>query len=330
VESELNDMFVRLLADPARSRAAVSMDAGTFGRYVGSFRINSGIILTITREGDQFFAQLTGQPKVRIYPRSEVEFFFATTVDTWISFRPGQEADWLIFHQNGRDSEARRVDAAEAQSAEAAFRQWRAERRRPATWFDASSAGPYVGFYEADPTNVLVITRQGQQLFAQLTGQRRLSIFPAGGREYAYSAVDARITFGTEGDSPASELVLRLKGRDLHLPRIGDLPNPAAGHVDVDRGLFNFYIGTYAVNLKTVIVITSGDDGLFVKESGRPKVHVIPHGLNDYVSRDGRVQIIFSRDDTFSWAKGLILYDEARGAEQAAKLVLDDVLGLKR
>jgi hypothetical protein len=216
------------------------------------------------------------------------------------------------------------VDVAEAQAAEAAFRQRRAvaEGGRPAAT-DASSAGPYVGFYEADPTNVLVITREGEQVFAQLTGQRRLPVFPAGGSEYVYGAADARITFVTEGDSPASELVLHLKGRDLHLPRVGDLPNAAAGHVDVDPGLFNFYIGTYQVDPKTVIVITRDDDGVCVKESGQSKVEVIPRSLDDYASQDGRVQIVFSRDVS-GWAKGLILYDQDRGAEQATKLVLDD------
>ena len=62
---------------------------------------------------------------------------------------------------------------------------------------------------------------------------------------------------------------------------------------------------------------------------GRPKLDVIPHTLDDYASWDGRVQIVFSRDDK-GWAKGLILYDEARGAEQATKLVLDDVLAPQR
>jgi serine-type D-Ala-D-Ala carboxypeptidase/endopeptidase len=220
-------------------RAAVSMDPATFDRYAGSFRIDSRFILTITREGDWFFAQLTGQPKVRIYPRSEIEFFFATAVDGWISFRANQQADSLVLHQNGRDSAARRVDTAEAQAGDAAQRKRRAatKERRPAGSSYTSSAGAYVGFYEADPTNVLVITRAGQQLFAQLTGQRRLSIFPAGGSEYAYGAADARITFVNEGDSLASELVLHLKDRDLHLPRVGDLPSTAAGHVDVGSGL---------------------------------------------------------------------------------------------
>jgi hypothetical protein len=82
-------------------------------------------------------------------------------------------------------------------------------------------------------------------------------------------------------------------------------------------------------NIVIIAPITRGDDRVFVKESGRPKLDVIPHTLDDYASWDGRVQIVFSRDDK-GWAKGLILYDEARGAEQATKLVLDDVLAPQR
>jgi hypothetical protein len=78
-----------------------------------------------------------------------------------------------------------------------------------------------------------------------------------------------------------------------------------------------------------MIVITRNDDGIFVKESGQPKVKVTPHSVDDYVSRDNRVQIVFSRDNT-GWAKGLILDDPARGAEHATKLVLDDGRTLKQ
>jgi beta-lactamase regulating signal transducer with metallopeptidase domain len=327
-ESELNDMFARLFADPAGSRATVSIDPAAFDRHVGSFRIDSGLILTITREGDQFFAQLTGQPKVQIYPQSEIEFFFATAVDARISLLRGQpgSTDFVIFHQNGRDRPARRVDATEALAAEVAFQQRRAadEGRQQAATFDATSADPYVGFYGADPNDVFVITREGQQLFAQLTGQRKLPLFPAGGNAYAYAAANALMTFVTEGNSPASELVLHLKSRDLHVPRVGDLPNAAAGHVDVDPGLFNFYVGTYQVDLRTVIVITRNEDGVFVAESGQPKREVIPRDLDDYVSLDGQVHVVFSRDGT-GWARGLILYDEVRGARQATKLVVNDI-----
>jgi Domain of unknown function (DUF3471) len=127
-QSMLDHMFARLFTDPARQRLAVAINAAMFDRYAGTFRVDSGLGLTISREGDRLFAQLTGQPKVRIYSHSETEFFFATAIDAWISFRTAGQADSLIFHQNGRDSAARRVDAAEAQAAEAAF--W---QRRTAT-----------------------------------------------------------------------------------------------------------------------------------------------------------------------------------------------------
>ena len=32
--------------------------------------------MTVTREGDQLFAQLTGQPKFEIFPKSETEFYW--------------------------------------------------------------------------------------------------------------------------------------------------------------------------------------------------------------------------------------------------------------
>jgi uncharacterized pyridoxamine 5'-phosphate oxidase family protein len=34
------------------------------------------IILTVTREGERLFAQLTGQPRVEIFAKSETEFFW--------------------------------------------------------------------------------------------------------------------------------------------------------------------------------------------------------------------------------------------------------------
>jgi hypothetical protein len=68
----------------------------------------NGLVLTISREGARLFAQLTGQPKARIYSHSESEFFFATAIDAWISFRTdGQLAD-LSPQRTRQRSKARR------------------------------------------------------------------------------------------------------------------------------------------------------------------------------------------------------------------------------
>src|SRR5262249_14355134 len=47
-----------------------------------------------------------------------------------------------------------------------------------ATSIDPQVLEAYVGYYRLDPRSILAITRQGNQLFAQMTGERRLQIFP--------------------------------------------------------------------------------------------------------------------------------------------------------
>jgi hypothetical protein len=39
----------------------------------------------VTRDGDRLFAQLTGQPKIEIFPKSETEFFWKV-VNAQITF----------------------------------------------------------------------------------------------------------------------------------------------------------------------------------------------------------------------------------------------------
>ena len=46
----------------------------SFDAAVGRYDYGMGI-LTVTKEGDKVFAQLTGQPKFEIFPKSETEFF---------------------------------------------------------------------------------------------------------------------------------------------------------------------------------------------------------------------------------------------------------------
>jgi hypothetical protein len=80
----------------------------------------------------------------------------------------------------------------------------------------------YVGHYQLAPTAVLTVTRQGDQLFAQLTGQPKAEIFPKSDTEFFYKVVDAQISFKREGDGPAASLVLHQNGRDMVAPRIDD------------------------------------------------------------------------------------------------------------
>jgi hypothetical protein len=91
------------------------VDAKGFDGYIGSYRLNPNATFQITREGDQLFEQLTGQPKFPIFPQGEREFFLKV-VDARIDFEvdASGKATTLTLHQNGRDQRAERLDDAEA------------------------------------------------------------------------------------------------------------------------------------------------------------------------------------------------------------------------
>jgi hypothetical protein len=77
----------------------------------------------------------------------------------------------------------------------------------------------YAGLYELAPGAVLTVTAEGQHLFAQLSGQDKFEIFPAGPNEFAWKVVDAKVTFERAPDGHATGLVLHQNGADIPAKR---------------------------------------------------------------------------------------------------------------
>ena len=50
--------------EPPSEHHQITLDTKTFDRYVGQYQLGLSAILTVSREGDLFYAQLTGQPEV--------------------------------------------------------------------------------------------------------------------------------------------------------------------------------------------------------------------------------------------------------------------------
>lgn len=72
----------------------------------------------------------------------------------------------------------------------------------------------YVGEYAITPAFTLTITRDGDGLSLQATGQPKLRIYAESETEFFLRVVDAQITFVREG-GPVTGLVLHQNGRDL-------------------------------------------------------------------------------------------------------------------
>jgi CubicO group peptidase (beta-lactamase class C family) len=78
----------------------------------------------------------------------------------------------------------------------------------------------YVGAYEFAPNFILTVSREGDHLFTQATGQSKFEIFPESERDYFLKVVDAQVTFLTDSQGRATELVLHQNGRDQHGKRV--------------------------------------------------------------------------------------------------------------
>jgi CubicO group peptidase (beta-lactamase class C family) len=78
----------------------------------------------------------------------------------------------------------------------------------------------YAGVYQFVPAVAVTFTREGDRMFAQLTGQPKFEIFAEGEKEFFVKAVDAQFTFETGADGRAATAILHQNGRDQKAKRV--------------------------------------------------------------------------------------------------------------
>jgi Domain of unknown function (DUF3471) len=66
----------------------------------------------------------------------------------------------------------------------------------------------------------MTVTNEHDHLFTQVTGQRKIEIFPESEREFVARDIDAHITFEVDRDGRATALVVHQGGRDMRATRI--------------------------------------------------------------------------------------------------------------
>jgi hypothetical protein len=198
------------LLQPPAERKIVAVDPKLYDRYVGRYELTPHFILTVTRDEAHLYTQATGQPKFEIFPSSDRDFFLKV-VDAQLTFETGAEgpATRVILHQNGANTPARRIG--DALPPPPAPKEVAVDPKR----FDG-----YLGRYQLAPAFVLTVTREGDQLFVQATGQPKFQVFPKGDREFFYKVVDAQITFVVDESGRATSLVLHQNGMDMPAKRV--------------------------------------------------------------------------------------------------------------
>jgi CubicO group peptidase (beta-lactamase class C family) len=93
-------------------------------------------------------------------------------------------------------------------------------KERKAIAVDPKILDGYAGRYQLAPTFFIAITREDDRLYEQATGQPKVQIFAESEKEFFLKVVDAQITFKTDAQGRATELILHQNGLDQRAPRV--------------------------------------------------------------------------------------------------------------
>jgi hypothetical protein len=214
----LNINYPLAKIEPPREHRKTKIDAKVFDRYIGRYETAPDSVLTITRDGDHLFAEAPhGGGTFEILPESETEFFVSIKgMDIQLTFHTviQSNATELVVNQEGQKNLAKRVEEKIEPAKE------RKEAKVDPKVFDR-----YIGRYELTPNFILTITRDGDYLFAQATGQGSFEIFPESETEFFAKITDLQITFQTAGrQGRAMGLVVHQLGRNTAAKSIEDEP----------------------------------------------------------------------------------------------------------
>src|SRR6185312_8126602 len=108
--SELASQLLEIvLGIPPKEHKEITVNPNLYDGYIGRYNLGP-VALTIIREGNQLFAQISGR-KTQIFPGSVRDYFFKVfdAQITFVTDSNGRTTE-LILHEGGTDLYANRIE----------------------------------------------------------------------------------------------------------------------------------------------------------------------------------------------------------------------------
>jgi hypothetical protein len=172
-----------------------------------------------------------------------------------------------------------------------------------------------VSFYSLGRASIFTVSREGDDFFGQVSGQRKLRLAAAGDGTYSYPAPAGPITMAVGHEAQPAAPVLSQNGRDISAIRVAELSSQS---VEAGAGPLDSYCGAYHLGLGRVLTITREGERLSAQETGRPKFEIVPRGVDAFASSQDDL-VVFLRDGQ-SKVTQVLLYEPVYGARLAPQV----------
>ena len=176
-----------------------NVDKKTYADYAGRYAYQ-GAVLTVTVEDGRLQSQLTGQQKFEIFPSAPDEFFWKVT-DAQVTFLRNEKREVIAAQhsQGGVTFKAPRIT-------------------EPDVKLTAAELDAILGEYQYGPA-VMTVTRDGDSVFAQLSGQPKFQIHPKSATEFEWRVVPASVKFSKDKDGKVTKAVHTQNGATFDAPK---------------------------------------------------------------------------------------------------------------
>lgn len=149
----------------------------------------------------------------------------------------------------------------------------------------------YAGRYDFSNGAVMIISVENNKLFAQLTGQPKFPIFPAGEGEYFWKVVEAKIRFVKNGNGEVEYGDFEQNGNKLKVAKLKE-----EAIVDIDKALYKLYSGKYDFGNNMTIAITTENDKLYAQATNQPRFEILPVSDEEFIVRELNAKFRFVKE----------------------------------
>jgi CubicO group peptidase (beta-lactamase class C family) len=180
---------------------------------------------------------------------------------------------------------------------------------------DSVSLEKYTGTYQHSSGTKYFVSREGNKLFVQLSGQGVNRVFPKLENRFFYKAVKAEIEFTNEDSGEFQQLTLYQGGQEIPAKRISDETGPPQRKaVDVNKEILKRYTGRYLLQSGLSITVTLDDGRLWAKADGQQQLPIFPESKTQFFYEivDAQIEFIPNKDGDFNNIK---LYQAGRVLE---------------